>query len=621
MVPEPRGFAYHAYYSRDMAPARLRTPARRPRRGSLERPLDTRLVRAALLVVVPPLLLVLFTVARPGALPAPALPPAFDGETAAGLAGELAGEHPSRVPGSAGALGAATWFEEKLALYGIDVDTDRWRAEIPDLGTVELRNLAVVVPGATPETIVVTADRDTAPPGVAAPETSTGTASLVELARAYADPATEGRRARPQHTLVFLSADGGEYGSAGAERFATTSAFRGRILAVVGIDALAGTGVRLELSGDRPRSPAPALVRTAMVRVEEQLGRSSEVASPLRQLIDLGLPFGYGSQAPFLGEGISALRLAATGTGDVAAAQPVDEAALARGGRAVEALLGSLDQGVELASGTPAAVYAGDRVVRGWAIALVLIALVVPFVVGLVDLLAHTRRRGLRLVPAYRALVVRCAFWLWLGALLLLAGPVGVLPDGIERPLPPHGDAARDWPVAGLLALAVPAAAGWLVVRRTLRPVALAGERDELPAQVTALSALAAISIVFVLLRPYALLFVAPSLYAWLFLVQATRSWTRGLLFALGFAGPVAALLSLATRFDLGIDAPLYVAGLVSVGYFPAGALAALLVWMAAASQLGAVLVGRYVPVRYSAEGALRTAARRALVAAQARRR
>ena len=52
--------------------------AARPRRGSLERPINARMYRGTWLLVALPLLLAAFTVARPQPLPPPALPPAFD---------------------------------------------------------------------------------------------------------------------------------------------------------------------------------------------------------------------------------------------------------------------------------------------------------------------------------------------------------------------------------------------------------------------------------------------------------------------------------------------------------------------------------------------------------------
>ena len=100
-------------------PRRARAPYARPRRGSVERPINARLVRGTWLFVALPLLLAAFTIGRPQPLPAPTLPAAFDGPTAEQLARELARNYPDRAPGSAGSLGAAEWVSEQLTLYDL----------------------------------------------------------------------------------------------------------------------------------------------------------------------------------------------------------------------------------------------------------------------------------------------------------------------------------------------------------------------------------------------------------------------------------------------------------------------------------------------------------------------
>ena len=173
-----------------MEPARLGTSRRRPRRGSIERPVDLRLARNLAAFLALPLLLVVFTMARTGPLPAPDLPPAFDGATAAALTVELAGDNANRVPGSPGAATAAQWYRDKLALYGLAVREDAWREDVAGLGRVELRNLATVVPGTLDETIVFVAHRDNNGLSAGANSDASGTAALVELARAYATAGT-----------------------------------------------------------------------------------------------------------------------------------------------------------------------------------------------------------------------------------------------------------------------------------------------------------------------------------------------------------------------------------------------------------------------------------------------
>ncbi len=192
----------------------------------LEQPVNGRLVRRAALLLIAPLLLLALTIGRPGPFPASALPPSFDGPSATALAGELARDYPDRAPGSAGALGAATWVKEQLGLFGLDTVEDRWDETIPGLGRVRLRNLVTVVPGGTPDAILVISHRDNIGIGPGANDNASGTAALIELARGYGRLGTIAGRPKPQHTLIFLSSDGGAFGGFGAERFASASPLR-----------------------------------------------------------------------------------------------------------------------------------------------------------------------------------------------------------------------------------------------------------------------------------------------------------------------------------------------------------------------------------------------------------
>src|SRR5207249_22162 len=83
-------------------------PPRRARRGSVERPVNSRLYRAAWLAVALPLLIAAFTVTRPTALPRPTLPPTFSGRAAAAIARTFDRNFPNRTPGSQTAAAAVT---------------------------------------------------------------------------------------------------------------------------------------------------------------------------------------------------------------------------------------------------------------------------------------------------------------------------------------------------------------------------------------------------------------------------------------------------------------------------------------------------------------------------------
>src|SRR4051812_6730557 len=214
---------------------------RRPRRGSLERPVDGRLYRGAFLFLTLPLLLAAFTIRQPVALPAPTLPPTFDVKATAALAANLANEYPDRTPGSAGAAGAVSWFRTELARYGLQTRVAAWEETVTGLGTVRLRNEWAVVRGTSPEVIVIMAHRDNTGVSPGADDNASGTAALVELARPFARTTLPVQGiVESAHTLVFLSTDGGSFGGLGAARFAQVSPFRDRIVAVMNLDAIAG---------------------------------------------------------------------------------------------------------------------------------------------------------------------------------------------------------------------------------------------------------------------------------------------------------------------------------------------------------------------------------------------
>ena len=65
--------------------------------------------------------------------------------------------------------------------------------------------------------------------------------------------------------------------------------------------------------------------------------------------------------------------------------------------------------------------------------------------------------------------------------------------------------------------------------------------------------------------NPFSLIYLLPSLYAWLWLPQTHAAHPIGAsrLLALGFTGPLILTLSFATRFDLGLEAPWYLLALV----------------------------------------------------------
>src|ERR687888_2018281 len=284
----------------------------------------------------------------------------------------------------------------------------------------------------------------------------------------------------------------------------------------------------------------------------------------------------------------------------------------------------ALDQGAELVQGTSSYIYLGARVIRGWAIELVLIAALLPFVITTIDLFARCRRRHLPIAPAFRSYRSRLAFWLWVGAVFELFAVTGVWSRGDALPLAPHSHAARHWPMFGLLGLAALAALGWVITRARLAPKRPTGIDDELAGHTAALLALGVVGLLVVATNPYALVLVLPSLHAWLWLpqVQSRPAWLRAGVFALGFLGPFVLVVSFATRYGLGLDAPWYLAELAAIRYVTFPTFLIWLAWLAVAAQLAALAARRYAPFPSAAErglGPIRAAIRRAVLAQRAR--
>src|ERR671937_865631 len=130
-----------------MEAARAPRRRRRLRPGTVERPVNTRLVRVASVGVAPALLAFLFSISTTGQLPRPTLQPLFDRDAAAALASQLTTVDPSRVPGSLQDAEAANWYRETIGAYGFVTSEDVWEQDLPDLGRVQLRNVVTVIPG------------------------------------------------------------------------------------------------------------------------------------------------------------------------------------------------------------------------------------------------------------------------------------------------------------------------------------------------------------------------------------------------------------------------------------------------------------------------------------------
>ena len=586
---------------------------RRPRRGSLERPISGRIYRAAWLVVAVPLLVAAFSVGQPVALQQPRLPPSFDRTTAVQFATELARDFPDRRPGTSGAQGAADWVAARLRDYDFTVQRQEFTADVPGLGDEHFVNLIATAPTTSAvnvprsqQAIVIVAHRDNLGGSPGADYNASSTGALLELARDTGSAALS-------HTLILVSTDGDVFGSLGAAEFAQNSGLGARVAAVIYLDAIGGHGSpHVYFTGDTPRTPASTLVATAQASIETQAQTTPVRPNALSQLIDLAFPFSLYGQSPFIAQGAPAVTLSTAGprtpkaAGDTLAA--LDQERMDQLGRSAQALLCSLDSAADVASGTESYVWTGSRLIRGWTIQFVLLGCLLPFLAATVDLFARCRRRHIALRPALRSLGSRLGLWLWIGVLLAFFSFTGIFPKGEPRPISPDSAVAEDWPVIALGVFAGLAALGWLVTRPRLAPTGPVARTDELGGHLAAMLALGVVALVVAAQNPFALIFILPSLHAWLWVPHASERGRPAALgvFALGFVGPLLLLGSFAFRYEFGFDAIWYLIALTSVGFVPVALVLAFLAWGAAAAQVGAVAAGRYAPYPAAEERARR---------------
>jgi hypothetical protein len=584
-----------------------------------------RIYRAAWLAVAVPVLVAAFSLATPIPLQEPRLPPSFDGTTALQFSREFVRLFPDRRPGSSGSAKAREWVVARLRDYRFTVTRQEFTADVPGLGKQHFVNLVATSPlrpeqeiARSRQTIVIMAHRDNLGGSPGANDNGSGTGALLELARDVGNSSLA-------HSVVLLSEDGGAYGSLGAAEFAENTDLSDQVAAMIDLDAIGGDGrPRLEIAGETPRMPGATLVATARSAIESQSELEPAGPSAAAQLIDLAFPFTLYGQGPFIAHGIPALTITSAETrppppaGDTSAELNAER--LTQIGRSTQSLLGSLDSAADVTRGTQSYVWVGSRLIRGWTIQFVFLMALLPFLAAVVDLFARCRRRRIPLQPALRSLLSRIGVWAWAGAIFAFFTLAGILPGGEPRPIAPDTEVATDSPLVTLAALAGLSLLGWLVARPQLAPRRTVTRPEELGGHLAAMLGLGIVALVVAAQNPFALLFVLPSVHAWLWLPHASERGRPVALavYALGFVGPLILLGSFALRFELGLDAPWYLLALTSVGYVPVPLVIAFLGWGAVAAQTGAVAVGRYAPYpgahERPARGPLRESVRQAVL-------
>ena len=537
------------------------------------------LYRAAWLAVAVPALVVLVGARTASPLPPSNTPPTFDTTRAVATARELAGRFGDRSPGSPGDLDAATYVRERLdQTLGEQNVIVRPRSGLGLAGSkVSLRNVVGVVSGGgrSRDALIIIAGRDGLPPGPGLDDNASGTGMLIELAEVLKNSTTE-------RSYIFASTDGSTAGASGARDLARHPPRGLRPVAAIVLRAVGGKGtVRLRLASDSRRFPASGLVQTIATTVRRELRNGLTGADPTRlssppigeQLANLLLPTGGGEQAPLNAAGIAAVTI--DGSGDAAStAGKLAADRMGRIGDAVERVAYAFDSGPRPSSLGASYLLSNDRVLRGWTLQLLLLALLVPPLVSAIDAVTRASKRGAPLRRALdRTLLHALGPFVALLAVRLL-GASGVLPGRFDAPLLRGSSGGVSiWVI--VLASALGALA-FLLTRRRARITSRL--EPDTACYLSALIATFLAALIALATSVYLLVLVLPALHLWLLLPRAARFGLAGRLavVAAGWLGLVAVLALLAGPARFGELAPALLVRLIGDGTLPFGGLVAL---------------------------------------------
>jgi hypothetical protein len=344
----------------------------------------------------------------------------FDPSRALRTAEILDQNYPERSLGSEDAAGVVNGLMDRLYTLGVPKDAvskDEFTATLGD-SKVTFRNVAIVLPGPSKETIVVSAPRDT--PAIVKVNRlayASGTAIIADLAQVFST--------RPhEKTLVFLSTEDIDNGATSTARFLDTYKDAANITTILSIHGLGkGESATLKAGITGSRSVTPGWLLQLVARVLDKAGVNLVVPGIMTQAADQALSLSRGDQVAGLGRGIAAMALYDDGSGN-----PTSEG-LASQGAAIERLILSLDGG----TGAPpdpgtALLLPSGRYLTNRAVGFLAILMLLPTVSALLIWLFASRL-------TWRVALLHLRNWLsfvlplaWIFVLALILSRLGLIP-------------------------------------------------------------------------------------------------------------------------------------------------------------------------------------------------
>ena len=502
--------------------------------------LNPRIYRAGFVPVVLAIIIAAFSLGdQPTALTTTLVPDAFNADRATTTLQALAAQVPRRRAGSAGDLALARIVRGAFAARdtagrpSFAVHTRHFTAQTAE-GERDLQTVVAERAGLSARRVVVIAVRDSR----SAPATAqlSATATLLELAQVFS-----GRQVG--RTLDLVSTSGGPAGVADYVAHAPAD-----VDAVLVLGDVAGVKLRKPLvvpwSGGGGLAPI-RLRKTVEAALRTETGGDPGSTRSVAQFARLAVPLATGAQGPVAGEGLAGVLLSASGELGPGAETTVSSARLGAFGRAVLRSLSALDADRAHATAAPTRDirFGKGKLLPGWAVRLLVGALIIPVLFALIDALARVRRRrqpvtmwlrwvGCGLLPFVLAVLY--------ARLLALTGGLRVHPSfalpGGAVPLDGRG-------IAALVSVGVVLVIGWAGVRwLLLRALGVHGSPGSAGAATAVMLCLTALTILLWVFNPYAAALLILPLHLWLFALAPEVRLPTPVLVAGVLAGLIPAL-------------------------------------------------------------------------------
>jgi hypothetical protein len=515
--------------------------------------LEPHLYRLSLLLGVGAAIVLMFSVvSRSEPLRSDAATDSFQAGRAAALTGQLVRAAPDRRPGTPDDAAAADFVAKRFrAIEGGQVTEQPFDGRL-DGGDVSMRNVTLVLPGLSSSRLVIAAPRDCGG-GQCAVSSGAATGALLELADAFG-------AMRHRKTLVLVSLDGSAAGAAGARELAGSldpePADAAIVISQPGARAL-GRPLLVPWSTG-PQSTSIQLVESAKQALSTELGAGDAVRlSTIGSLLRLAVPAGLGDQAPLVESGVDAVAISSAG------ARPLPEGSdrltdlspktLGGIGRSVLSLTFALDSSTALEHGPSAYVPLAGKLIPGWALALLALALLVPVGVVSLDAIVRAARRGEHWVLALAWVLSRAIPFVAAMLLAYLFAASGLVPD----PAFPFDPGRLGLGLGGVAALVLLTGTFAVLVYYLHRlPLPEEGADPVTPAIGTVIF-VSALGIWFA--NPYLALLLVPTAHLWLFAAlpeMRGRLPLAAIAAAAGLVLPLIALIHLAGELGTGVETP-----------------------------------------------------------------